>query len=488
MPPARVERLIDGCLMAPFPGLDPPAWLLHRIERGLGAVCLFGTNIANPDQLHRLVASLRSARADLVVALDEEGGDVTRLHSTTGSPHAGHATLGAVDDPDLTRAVAGEIGAELAAAGIDLDLAPCLDVNSDPQNPVIGVRSFGSTPELAARHGVAFVRGLHDAGVRACAKHFPGHGDTAVDSHLDLPTIDVGAEVLQERELVPFRAAVGAGVDAVMPSHLLVPAVDDRPASVSRRFLVDVLRTDLGFTGAVVTDALDMGGICRDGGMPAAAVRAIAAGADLCCLGASAGADDIATVAGAISAALADGALGEERLTDASGRAAALTAPPASHPRVLDRRASQEAARRAVRVEGQPSGALRSPLVVTCRPPSGIAVGPVPWGPAADVLALDPTATALDAGPDTSAASVLSTAGERPLVIVVRDAHRHHWQDALVDALAHQRPDLVVVEMGWPAPLSGSRAVSTRVLTFGASRPNAAAAAAVLVGEVAPWH
>ncbi|HWC67356.1 MAG TPA: beta-N-acetylhexosaminidase [Acidimicrobiales bacterium] len=494
MQTSSVDALIDRCLLAPFPGHIPPAWFLRRIEHGLGGVCLFARNVASPDQVTELVTTLRSARPDVVVALDEEGGDVTRLHAAQGSPHAGHATLGAADDVGLTRSVAHAIGAELAAAGIDVDLAPCLDVNSDAGNPVIGVRSFGADPHLVARHGIAFIEGLHDAGVRACVKHFPGHGDTTVDSHLELPTIMVGADVLWERELVPFEAAIAAGVDAVMPSHLLVPALDSAPATVSPRLLGEVLRGELGFAGAVVTDALDMRGIARDGGMPVAAVHALAAGADLCCLGAVADAEDLSAVHHAIAGALAAGRLTEDRLTEAAGRSARLRAtaarPTGGFPRADTQAtdASCAAARRALRVEGSLPAGLRAPLVVICRPPANIAVGAVPWGPAADILARDPSAETLDAGPETSAASVLATARERPLVVVTREAHRHPWQDALVAALSRSRPGLVEVEMGWPAPRRNADAGWPRLLTFGAARVNATAAAAALAGEVRAWR
>ena len=258
----ELRRAAAGTLLASFPGPSVPGWLLRRVEDGLGGVCLYGSN--RHADIGAVAALLHGARPSVVVAADEEGGDVTRIEATTGSSLPGNAALGAVDDVELTRAVAGALGARLRSLGVDLDLAPCADVNSDPDNPVIGVRSFGADPALVARHTAAFVSGLQAAGVAACAKHFPGHGAVTVDSHLALPTV---AEV-GERELAPFRAAVAAGVAAVMPGHLRVPALDDAPASVSRRVLVDLLRGSLGFDGVVVTDALDMGGIGGPAGDP----------------------------------------------------------------------------------------------------------------------------------------------------------------------------------------------------------------------------
>ena len=167
-----------------------PDWVRRRLADGLGGVVLYAWNVESREQLRALTAELRSEREDLVVAIDEEGGDVTRLEAATGSSYPGNAALGVVDDVELTERVAASLGAELADAGVNLDFAPVADVNTNPQNPVIGIRSFGSDAELVARHVAAFVRGLQRAGVAACAKHFPGHGDTSVDSHLALPLVD----------------------------------------------------------------------------------------------------------------------------------------------------------------------------------------------------------------------------------------------------------------------------------------------------------
>src|SRR5262249_23748097 len=156
------------------------------LERGLGGVVLFARNIAGPEQLAELTAALRAGRHDLLVAVDEEGGDVTRLEADRGSSYPGNCALGAVDDVELTRRIGAALRGDLTGVGIDLDLAPVADVNSNPENSVIGVRSFGADPALVARHVAALVSGLQSAGVAACAKHFPGHGDTALDSHFDL--------------------------------------------------------------------------------------------------------------------------------------------------------------------------------------------------------------------------------------------------------------------------------------------------------------
>src|SRR4029077_14185175 len=170
-----IERLADRCLMPGFIGTDPSAWILRRAAAGLGGVCLYARNVESPSQLSALTSRLHAENPGLVIAIDEEGGDVTRLEAATGSSYPGNLALGTVDDIELTRAVARSMGAELAAAGVDLDLAPDADVNSNPINPVIGVRAFGSTAGRVAAHTAAWIAGLQEAGVAACAKHFPGH-------------------------------------------------------------------------------------------------------------------------------------------------------------------------------------------------------------------------------------------------------------------------------------------------------------------------
>jgi beta-N-acetylhexosaminidase len=479
-----LRRAAAGTLLASFPGPSVPGWLLRRVEDGLGGVCLYGSN--RHADIGAVAARLHGARPSVVVAADEEGGDVTRIEATTGSSLPGNAALGAVDDVELTRAVAGALGARLRSLGVDLDLAPCADVNSDPDNPVIGVRSFGADPALVARHTAAFVSGLQAAGVAACAKHFPGHGAVTVDSHLALPTV---AEV-GERELTPFRAAVAAGVAAVMPGHLRVPALDDAPASVSRRVLADLLRGSLGFDGVVVTDALDMGGIGGPAGIPAAVVRALAAGADLCCLGPDNDDALLTACLDAVEAAVAAGDLTEERIREALLRLSSLTADIRGERRQTAATGDlaalgATAARRAVRVEdGDVPGSLAGAHVVELTRPANIAAGSVPGGAAAAMTRLDPTATAtrVAEGDDRAVARALVAAAGRPLVVVSRDVHRRPAQAAALRTLLTARPDAVLVEEGWPG--GGDPPAAARILTYGASPACGDAAARLLLGRI----
>ena len=282
-----LDSLALRVLLPSFAGTTVPADVLRLLEEGLGGLCLFGSNTADgPDAVAAYTADVRSVSPGAVIAVDEEGGDVTRLHVPDGSPVLGPLALGAADDLALTRAVGRAIGLELAAVGITLDLGPVADVNSNADNPVIGTRSFGSSASEAAAHVAAWTVGLQSAGVAACAKHFPGHGDTAEDSHLALPVLNVDMSMLAARELVPFVAAIEAGTAAVMTSHVVVPALDPAlPATLSAPIL-GLLRDRLGFRGVIVSDALDMAGASAARGIPEAAVLSIAAGADLLCIGA----------------------------------------------------------------------------------------------------------------------------------------------------------------------------------------------------------
>ncbi|MEU7645160.1 glycoside hydrolase family 3 protein [Streptomyces huasconensis] len=317
-----LEHLAHSVLQPGFEGTTAPDWVRRRVSEGLGSVVLFSRNIESIEQVARLTASLRAENPDLIVAIDEEAGDVTRLEAWTGSSRPGNLALGAVDDIDLTERVAHDIGRDLHAAGVSLNFAPSADVNSNPLNPVIGVRSFGSRTDLVSRHTAAWIRGLQSAGVAACAKHFPGHGDTVVDSHYGLPQIQGSAEEIALTALPPFIAATEAGVRAVMTAHLLAPAYDpDLPATLSPRILVDLLRGELGFDGLLVTDGIEMGAVTDRYGIDGATVRAVAGGVDAVCVGGeSAGEETVDLLATALVKAVLDGTLPEERLAEASAR------------------------------------------------------------------------------------------------------------------------------------------------------------------------
>jgi beta-N-acetylhexosaminidase len=505
--PAELRGLALRTLFPGFTGTDvPPQRLLDLVHDGLGGVVLFARNV-DPSRgdagVAALTAALRSARPDLLVAVDEEGGDVTRLDAATGSEYPGAAALGAIDDPQLTLEVAAALGTRLRTCGIDLNFAPVADVDTDPRNPVIGVRAFGADPDLVARHVAAFVRGQQATGVAATAKHFPGHGGTAEDSHVTVPVLEAPPSVLADRELVPFRAALAAGSKVVMTAHIRVPALDgESPATLSPAVVTGLLRTELGYGGLVMTDGLDMRAISGTIGQAEGAVRALIAGVDAICIGGDttdpAAVDEIAA---AIVRAVESGRLRHARLAEAAGRVRALAGwtrqpsraaePATAEPRTAEPRTAElttgelvngeppgrRAARRAVTALGV-VGLTVAPLVLELREEPTLAAGPVPWGIGRPLAARLPGTVVVgvtESGPPVS--RVLGDHPGRPVVIAVRGVRRRPWQLAAVASARQLRPDAVVVDHELSEPGTFEPPF---VLTYGASRVAAEVAADLL--------
>ena len=300
-------------------------------SRRFAGLTVFRRNVADRFQLADYLAEVRElAGPDFLVGADQEGGRVLRVLDIPMPPPA--MALGAAGDPDLTRAAAAAAGRALRSVGINIDFAPVADVNTDPDNPVIAERSFGSNPEEVAKHVVAFLQGLQDEGIAATVKHFPGHGATNLDSHLALPVLDRDPERLQEREQVPFRAAISAGVAGVMSAHIVFSRLDPHlPATLSKKVLGTLLRDSLGFDGAVFSDALDMQAITGSYDPVEATLLALEAGIDAPLnIGSVRHHFDIAD---GVDAALAGGRLDPAALTAAAGRLGALArAFPAAEP------------------------------------------------------------------------------------------------------------------------------------------------------------
>lgn len=491
-----VDRLIHTVLKPGFAGHEtPPRWLADAIDRGLGGVVYFSHNIGDVDTTAALSRQLHEL-GDVLIATDEEGGIVSRLGARAGSPHVGAAMLGRVDDVDATRNVGAAIGADLRASGIDVDLAPVVDVNSNPNNPVIGVRSFGADPDLVARHAVAYAEGLQSTGVAATAKHFPGHGDTAVDSHVGLPRVDAPLEVLRQRELAPFEAAVRAGVRAVMTAHVILPALDpSRPATISAPVL-SLLRDELGFDGVIMTDALDMGAIRDTIGLGEGCVQALLAGADLLglgnpVLGATNPDKDVQVFTEARTAlqrAVDEDRLPVERLEEAAARIDALRRWRQSRPTrvpVADDAADLSVARRSPATRGVVRTGRERLRILDIRRQRNVAAGALP---ALTVQALLDTAP----GSSVTSAFVLPEAVEghadetalvlRPdlpvadVVVTGSPGHDSAEDDQLRRALA-ANPDALVLVLGYATgdeELCGARRA---IWTFGDSVPTAAAVA-----------
>ena len=280
--PRSLHQRIGQLFMVGIPGPTLEAPTRRAIEElNVGGVILFRRNLGPPQQVAALIAELHALRSRPLVAIDHEGGRVQRLGEPfTQFPAA--AVIGRSGHSQLAHQVGAAMAAELASVGIDLNFAPVLDVNSNPANPVIGDRAFGTDPDVVSAMGIALMRGLLAGGVLPCGKHFPGHGDTATDSHLELPVVRRTREELERTELPPFRAAIAAGIPMLMTAHVLYPEIDaELPATLSRRVLTDLLRVDLGFQGVLASDDLEMGAIADHQPIGAAAVAALEAGADL---------------------------------------------------------------------------------------------------------------------------------------------------------------------------------------------------------------
>lgn len=287
-----LEQKAGQVMCAGFDGTELTPALRRLLEElHLGGLVYFERNVAARPALARLSADLQEAARQsghpgLFIAIDQEGGRVTRLRAAKGfTEFPSPLEVAASGGPEAVRHVAAAMAVELLDAGINMNLAPVLDVNSNPANPVINTRSFGSDPHLAAACGAAFVEALQGAGVMAVGKHFPGHGDTTTDSHVTLPVVAHSRDRLEAIEFVPFRAAIAAGVAGIMSAHVYFPAIEptpDLPATLSRRVLSDLLRNDLGYTGLALTDSLEMGALATSGyPAPLAAAQALAAGADV---------------------------------------------------------------------------------------------------------------------------------------------------------------------------------------------------------------
>jgi len=478
---AAVRQLVNAVLV---PGLGTtviPDWLASDLDRGLGGVCWFGGDPGSA------TADIHARRSGALVLSDEEGGNVTRLESATGSSWPGNAALGVVDDVEATEQVAAGIGAQARRAGIDVVLAPVVDVNSDPENPVIGVRSFGDQPDLVARHGAAFVRGVQALGVAACAKHFPGHGATRTDSHVVLPVVDDDRGTIMGRDVPPFAAAVEAGVRCVLTAHVSMPAVDGTPATMSATWLA-LLREELRFDGVIISDALDMHAISRGVGRGPGAVAALQAGVDLICIGNPDfperydGAAVLAEVRAAVVDAIESGALPVSRLEHAAARLAGLSdwlettrdavpEPPVSSAPHLGR----DIARRAISTTADVR--LDGPPVVVVEDHTDIAAGRRPSRIVDALTARNPGTTSLSLRSLGDLAHGDAIRSERPVVFIT-DGRAGAAMRRAVRAI---RPDTIVVWTG-SLPLPASAPIDgAAVFAFGSGAANAAAVAELLM-------
>ncbi|MCI2417000.1 glycoside hydrolase family 3 protein [Saccharopolyspora sp. K220] len=483
-----LSRLAHGVLFPALGRTTVTRWAKERIEAGLGGFVLFGKDISSGEQLRELTAALHGLGDHVLLAIDEEGGDVNRLEDHGGTSVPGNHALGRLGDPDRTRQAALQIGLSLVEAGIDWDLAPAVDTAVNPMSPN-GIRCFGSDRALVSEHAAAWVEGLQEAGASACAKHFPGHGLSGTDAHLGTPTVALSRAELLDHYLDPFRSAIAAGVDSIMVSHVRLPEIDEVPATISAAVLTGILRGELGFDGVVITDALEMHGIRDVAGLPEAAVRAIAAGADALCLGAWAYNEDVDAAVSALVGAVRDGTLSEQRLAEANERIARLGNRPkstASHDDSVGRQLAEDV----VVVHGDPVLRGKRALVIRLDPTHSPAAGKASWGveqPLRDagvdleVVAVNGSTYNGDGMVRAELGQYLDECGpDADVVVLTRSSHRFDWQRPILDRLRERHPQAVIVDMGVPGDdFSGFRGW---IQTFGAARVCSQAATHRLLG------
>jgi beta-N-acetylhexosaminidase len=505
-----LEQKVGQVFMLGFEGTS-----LNEADRALiqglhlGGVTLFARNIENASQLATLDRELQTVAdpVPLFISVDQEGGLVVRV--TDGATiFPGNMAVGATGDPALARQTASASATELLAMGVNMDLAPVVDVNTNPLNPVIGVRSFGSGVDLVTEMATQAVQGVQSTGVSAVAKHFPGHGDTSVDSHRDLPVVTNPLERLQSLEFLPFQAAMQAGVDGIMTAHLYLPLIEsqpDLPATLSHRVLTDLLRDELGYSGLILTDALDMDAIKRDRGAAAAAVDAFEAGADMLLIAGINSDDRLRLGEGppALLAAIQSGRISSERL-DASvlriletkarrgilpGAAPASATPDASVLNSAEHRAlSLEVARRAVTLQRDDAGLL--PLRSSARMLVVEAPSPTRSDVVDDQLAgslLDAVRQFAPAAMGASARDAVSAARSADVVVLgTFDLAQDAPQQKLAAALAATGKPVVAVSLRGPYDASVATQIGTFLTVYGDRPVHLQAAAEALFGKLTP--
>ncbi len=500
-----LDEKLGQVMVIGFDGLEPEVGLLEMIQKyHVGGVILFARNVDSPQQVATLTNTLQNAAVEsghpgLLIAIDQEGGRVARLIENKGfTEFPGAMALAATGDVENARRVAQAMATEMRATGINADFAPDLDVNNNPANPVIGIRSFGSEPADVAAYGVAFLEGLQSGGVLAFGKHFPGHGDTAVDSHIALPLVPHARERLEAVEFVPFRAAMAADVAGIMSAHVTFPAIDATPglaATLSSKVLTGLLRDEMGYGGLLVTDSLEMGALAEKGyPVPVAAATALQAGADLLLFNRDHTLHRAAfwelqswVQDGRISEARLDASV--RRVLQAKARFGLLT--PAS----ADVAAADAACGTAEFKALSRSVAAQSITLVRAGEPMALPLAAdakllVVETPAANGLgrALDVPFIVVDEQPTREQRQSALSMGRdgRPVIIAVADASRFSKQVELVEAFAKTASPVIVVAIRTPYDLEAMPEGPTLLASYGLNAPSLDALLDVLRGEALP--
>jgi beta-N-acetylhexosaminidase len=496
---------VGQLMMIGFDGTAVDAELRGMIKDfHIGGVILFARNVQSPEQVARLTnelqtIALESGHPGLVIAIDQEGGRVARLTEGTGvSEFPSAMALGATGDPENAHRMATAMAAEMGAVGINVNFAPDLDVNNNPSNPVIGTRSFSSDPVSVAEFGIAFARGLQEKGVLAFGKHFPGHGDTAIDSHIDLPLVPHDRARLNQIELAPFREAIQSGFAGIMSAHVTFPAIDPTPglaATLSRSVLTGLLRHELDYNGLIATDSLEMGALAANGYPPAvAAALAFAAGADLLLLNRDHSMHRNAFAN--LMQIIQDGKVSQEQLDASVQRilqtkakfgilAPRLIADPAKAGESIGtaehHELALELARKAITLLKDEASLLplkpdEPLLVIETAAAKGLG------------LLLNAKTLEIKNDPNTDAitAAMSIAKDSHKIVVTTTDAHLYPGQVQLVNELLPQIPNIIIVSVRTPYDINVLSPVPTFLAAYGGNTPTLRAIADVLMGKFQP--
>ncbi len=438
-----IDRLILSTFSPGFGGAVVPEWIKPWLENGLGSVTLFASNTPNFETASNLISEIRSYNPDVLIAIDEEGGDVTRLFVREGSRYPTPALLGQCDDEDLTFRSYSSMGAILKSLGVDITYAPVADVVAYENNPIVGVRSFGMSSDVVNRHVLRAVQGLQSSGVSACVKHFPGHGAVLEDSHHDLPRIKLSKNDYERVHIEPFKNAIASGVSAVMIGHLIAECLDPNlPASLSSKILRDYLRSELGFKGLIVTDALDMGAIGGPTKIHESALNALTAGADLLCF--SGMGDQSQFVVNSfewIQSAFNRGEISEDSFIESSQRIGEIRVKNLNSIKVEQNIDYRELIS-GFEVLGDVELSSSAINLVEIGTKPTIAAGDVSWG-----IHRELRSVGINCEIHASDAENLAS---KKLVVAFRDAYRDGPLLATLNRLNQRFPDAIFVDMGWP--------------------------------------
>jgi beta-N-acetylhexosaminidase len=484
-------RLAQGVVLTGFDGLGLGAALCERLRGAdFAGFVLFARNVASIEQLRALTDTLRTlGSAPPIIAIDQEGGRVARIRDGVEAMPSMMA-CGAAGDVTLAHAAGSQVATDLRRAGCTLDLAPVVDLAVDPMNTVVGTRSFGASPDLVIRMARAFSQGLASEGIVPTFKHFPGHGATAVDSHLGLPHVDVDERTLRSRDLAPFRACASDEV-AVMSAHVVARAIDpERPATISRRLLTGVLREEWQFDGVCFTDCMQMDAIAKGVGTIRGVVEAIAAGAD--CTTISHDLELAFAAASALAGAVEDGTLPFDRLREAHTRVMRLrergASPlpldtPAPHPGV-----GREIARRAATlVRGIAHADPVASIAVSFQGETRegvVGIHAVHPSLASQAPVLHEVTAPLDPS-EAQTKDLLEriAASERRPIVLARRAHVYPAQARAIAAIVERFPDALVVSMREPFDVPLFANARHVVAMYDDSAPSIGALADVLFGS-----